>query len=478
LPVLIPESMNSLNMEDIQMNNRICIIDDEQDFLDSIRRGLITSGLKNVRVEVDPTKAVDLFNRGETFDIALIDITMPSMNGVDLLEFIKSTSPNTECIMVTAMNEAITARECLKKGAYDYLVKPISRDDLVLTINRALERKRLLDILSLGKGMGGVELENVAAFKPIVTKSIRLLKVMKEAELHAGSNVPVLITGESGTGKELLARAIHAASARYPLTAVNMASLNGSLFEAEFFGNTRGAFTGAEKDRKGYLEYTNHGSLFLDEIGSLPLELQGKLLRVIQEQEYIKLGTSQTQKTDVRFIAATNEDLDRLVLKGLFRKDFYYRLNTAWLHIPPLRERKEDIPLLINRFLEEFCDDGSACGIKEEAMSILMNYDYPGNVRELRSILQSSLNLAQGKIISPDFLPKHLRKQKPVSRCEPQKGANPISPLAEMEKDHIVKAYAETGGNKARTAKLLGIALNTLRRKLESYGEIELSPFH
>lgn len=249
-----------------------------------------------------------------------------------------------------------------------------------------------------------------------------------------------------------------------------MASVTGSLFDAEFFGHTRGAFTGAEKDRVGYLEHTGQGTLFLDEIGTLPLDLQGKLLRVLQEGEYIKVGTSKTQKANVRFVAATNANLERLMAKGEFRKDLYYRLKGAWLHLSPLRERQEDIPLLIEKFLEEFCNAGGNRDIEKKAVSILMDYDYPGNIRELKSIVQSAVNLAQGKPISVNFFPDHLRKRKATSRRDLQAGFEPIVSLAEAEKAHILRAYKETGKNKSRAAKLLGIGLNTLRRKLESYG--------
>jgi len=454
------------------MGNRIIVIDDEQDFLDSIRRGLITSGFRHVRTERDPKMASSIFRDGERYDLALIDITMPGMNGVELLEAIKSNDPDTECIMVTAVNDAKVAVDCMKKGAYDYLVKPISREDLVLTIDRALERKRLLDILDLGKSKSPPRLQNLEAFKPIVCQSRKVLKVLKEAELHAVSNVPILITGESGTGKELLARAIHVVSPRskFPFSAINMASLTGNLFDAEFFGHSRGAFTGAEKEREGYLEHAHQGSLFLDEIGNFPLELQGKLLRVLQEGEYIKLGTDSPKKVDVRFIAATNTDLDRLMAQGKFRKDLYYRLKGAWLHLSPLREREGDIPLLIDRFLIEFCDPSKKCGIDDKAMSILMDYYYPGNIRELRSILQSAANLARGKAITTNHLPGHLRKIKKKWTSMPKKGSEPIIPLSQVEKKHILEAYGQTGNNKSQTARLLEIGLNTLRRKLASYG--------
>ncbi len=454
------------------MDNSILVVDDERDFLDSLRRGLISSGFRNVRLESDPNKAAALLENGEFFDIALIDVKMPGTNGVELLEVIKNASPNTECLMVTAIDEARVAVECLRNGAYDYLVKPISRDDLILAVKRTLERKRRLDIPELGKRKSPPGLKHAEVFRPIVTGSGRMFRILKEAELHAASNVPVLISGESGTGKELLARAIHSASprSRFPFTPINMASLTGNLFESEFFGHTKGAFTGAERDRVGYLEQTSKGTLFLDEIGTLPLELQGKLLRVLQEGEYLKLGSSKPQRTDVRFIAATNADLDRLIDKGMFRKDLYYRLRGAWLHLPPLRERREDIPLLINRILKDLCGVSGINNIEDDAVSTLIDYDYPGNIRELISILQAAVNLAHGRPITTNFLPRYVRGRKPIQQGNSGAGFGPIVPLEELEKSHILRVYKQTGRNKSRTAKLLAIGLNTLRRKLAAYG--------
>ncbi len=454
------------------MDNSIVLIDDEPLFLDSVRRELNLCGFKNVRSERDPNKAATLFKAGKLFDVALIDVKMPGTSGIEVLDVIKNVSPNTECLMVTAINEAQVAVECLKKGASDYLVKPISRDNLGTAVQRALERKQRFDVLSPEKKITSQVLTNANAFRSIITRSPKVLKILKEAELHAASDIPVLITGESGTGKELLARAIHCASssAKFPFTPINMASITGSLFDAEFFGHTRGAFTGAEKARMGHLEQTNKGTLFLDEIGYLPLDLQGKLLRVLQEKEYLKLGTSKPQKTDVRFISATNADLDRFKDKGMFRKDLYYRLKGALLHLPPFRERKEDIPLLVDKFLKDFSDVSWKEGISEEAGILLMNYDYPGNIRELRSIIQSAVNLAQGRQISANFLPPCLRKRKPVARSYSQKEGSSIAPLEEVEKAHVLKAYEQTGRIKTQTAKHLSIGLNTLRRKLNAYG--------
>ena len=458
--------------KDVWMQNQIIIIDDDTDYLEIIKGQLIKSGFKNIYTEDNPIKAASLFELGNVFDIALVDMTMPEMDGLELLEIIKNISPRTECIMATAVNEARIAVECLNKGAYDYLVKPISQGDLIFSMKRAMEKKRLLDILDIEKSQTLPQLVNKKPFKPIITRSKKVLRVLKEAELHAGSDVPLLITGESGTGKELLAWAIHAASPRseYPFTPVNMASLTGSLFEAEFFGHTKGAFTGAQNGRNGYLEYTNQGTMFLDEIGDLPMELQGKLMRVLQNGEYLKLGTNVHQRADVRFIAATNKDLEQMMAKKVFRKDLYYRIRGGWLHLPPLRERKEDIPLLADKFLKDCDSSAKNQNIEEETLCLLMEYDYPGNVRELRSIIQSAVNLAQGKPILSDFLPAHLRKRKSLSTCLPRTTSDDIAPLAQIEKSHIIRAYKLTGRNKSQTARILGIGLNTLRRKLKSYG--------
>ena len=295
--------------------------------------------------------------------------------------------------------------------------------------------------------------------------------MLKEAELHAASGIPILITGETGTGKELLSRAIHAASSRAGsvFTPVNMESLNPNMFDAQFFGHTRGAFTGADKDWAGYLESSNRGTLFLDEIGNLPLELQGKLLRVLQEGEFIKIGTATPRKVDVRFIAATNSDLERMMAQNKFRKDLYYRLKGGWLPLPPLRERTADIPILIRSFIEEFCGSRGA-DVEEEVFPLLIDYDYPGNIRELKAIIQAAVNLSQGRPISAKFLPPQLVKRIPSSTAAHLPEPEAIIPLEQVEKDHVLSVYNLLGKNKSRTARSLGIGLNTLRRKLESYG--------
>ncbi len=451
------------------MENRIIVIDDETDFLDTIKRGLIISGYKHIRTENDSRTALSFFMKGEVFDAALIDITMPGMDGIELLEKIKSISPHTECIMLTAMNEAHMAVECIKKGAYDYLVKPISKNDLILSLNRALERKRLLNILELRKEAPSKKILSPREFSSIITQSPRVIRLLCEAQLHAGSKVPVLITGESGTGKELLARSIHRASPRYSATfsAINMASMSPTLFDAEFFGHTKGAFTGAQTKRSGYLTTTDKGSLFLDEIGSLALELQGRLLRVLQEGEHIPIGTDQPIKTDIRFIAATNENIEELVAKNQFRKDLYYRLKGAWLHLPALKERPEDIGLLTAHFLKQLSGKSTPIKLHPETASLLKAYSYPGNIRELKSIIQSAFNLSLGQTILPGHLPEQFRTKTDNSIFLEK--SKEIPPLSQVEKEHILSVYDQTNHNKSKTAILLGIGLNTLRRKLTSY---------
>lgn len=450
---------------------RILVVDDDRDYLELVERRLRQAGYEAVLLFEDPQGVRERFAAGEGADLALIDVGLPGMDGRGLLEWIKRHSPATECLMVTAMNDARTAVACLRLGAYDYLVKPVSEEDLVFAVRRALERKRLLDLLAIERSRRPPAFESPEAFEGFITASAAVRKVLKEAELHAASDMPILITGESGTGKELLARAIHRASPRRerPFLPVNMAALSPELFESEFFGHLRGAFTGAEKDRPGHLRSCEGGTLFLDEIGNLSPALQGKLLRVLQDGEFTPVGSSLPQRADVRFIAATNEDLEGLITSRRFRLDLYYRIRGGWLHLPPLRERREDIPLLVAHVLTEL---GVPPQEREPAPGVieaLAAHDFPGNVRELRSILQAAVNLARGGRIALEHLPPELRARQ-SSPCFFQPNGTPL-PLADVEKHHILTVYERLGRNKVRTARALGIGLNTLRRKLRAYGE-------
>jgi DNA-binding NtrC family response regulator len=410
------------------------------------------------------------FEGGAQFDLALIDMTMPGLDGLELLALIRRASPATECIIVTAVDQARIAVDCLRQGAYDYLVKPVPREVLQLVLRRALERKRLLDLLEVGHGPAAPELARPEPFARIVTRSAKMMRVLREAELHAASNVPILITGESGTGKELLARAIHQASPRADqvFTPINMASLTSTLFEAEFFGHARGAFTDAHSERQGLLQHTDRGTLFLDEIGALSAELQAKLLRVLQDGEYSRLGSSRRRKVDLRVIAATNEDLGRMMSQGRFRKDLYYRIRGGRLHLPPLRERTDDVSLLIRHFLG--ADAPGRPRLTSDALERLLAYDFPGNVRELESVIRAAANLAQARPIATEHLPEELRHTTLAGPPATADHPGGLESLAAVEKAHILLTYELLGRNKSAAARALGIGLNTLRRRLADYG--------
>lgn len=444
----------------------VLIVDDEQAFLHSVVRKLRLDGYEDLTATAEPAEALRLAQE-RSFDVALLDITMPGMNGLELLEQVKERSPQTECIMVTALEEIPSVIRAVKLGAFDYLVKPLRPDQLLLSLERALERKRMLQVLLL-RGEEAVEatLDNPAAFADIVTCNESMLRLLREAELHSGSDIPVLITGETGVGKELLAASIHRASMRSkgPFVAVNMLSLSPSLFESEFFGHAKGSFTGANQDKQGYLSRARGGTLFLDEIGDLPLEIQGKLLRILQEREFTPVGRTRPERADTRFVAATNQNLEALVEQGTFRKDLYYRLRFACLDLPPLRQRKDDIRLLAAHFLQA---TPCAAVLSEAAAVRLVEHDWPGNVRELKGVIEAACNLAAGRELQPEHLNlPHNAASSPAA--DNAHGA--IEALAEVERRHILNTYEALGNNKTHTARELGISLATLQRKLKAYG--------
>jgi len=450
------------------MGASILVVDDEQDFLDSVVRGLRTEGYEDV-TSISRSVDVPALIEQRAFDCALLDISMPELDGVELLKTIKERSPQTECIMVTAHESIPLVIKAIRLGAYDYLVKPITPEQLTHAVDRALERRRLLETLLLRSDEAhGRALERPEAFEDFVTADRRTIRLLREAELHAVSQIPVLISGETGVGKEVLARAIHRASRRSdgPFVPVNMLAVAPTLFESEFFGHARGAFTGADRDRPGYLARARAGTLFLDEIGDLSLEIQGKLLRVLQEGEYVPVGKARPEQADVRIVAATNQDLARLVSLRKFRKDLFYRLQFAHLQLPPLRRRRDDIPLLAQRLL-----GASAATVSEQAELALFGHDWPGNVRELKGVLEAAANLARGGVIEP----QHLRlsgsgRSAPVRATGKKVELGQLEPLAEVERRHILAVYEEVGRNKSQAARVLEIGLQTLHRKLKAYG--------
>jgi len=453
------------------MGTSILVVDDEQDFLDSVARGLRLEGYDNLTLVLRSRDVPALLDE-KTFDCAFLDISMPEVDGLELLQIIKERSPRTECIMVTAQESAAFVVRAMKLGAYDYLVKPTTPADLGQTLERALERRRLLEALRLRSDEAHCTvLEQCDAFGDFVTADPHTLRLLREAELHAGSPIPILITGETGVGKEVLARAIHRASPRAsgPFVPINMLAVTPTLFEAEFFGHARGAFTGADRDRPGYLARAKGGTLFLDEIGDLSLDSQGKLLRILQEGEYVPVGKTRAERADVRIIAATNQDLATLVATRRFRKDLLYRLQFAHLHLPPLRRRKDDIPLLTQRLLGALEAHAQAT-LSEPAELSLLAHDWPGNVRELKGVLEAAANLAQGGVIEP----RHLRlsasgKAAPVKAIGQAVEVGQLEPLAEVERRHILAVYEAVGRNKSQAARVLAIGLQTLHRKLQAY---------
>jgi len=446
------------------MTTNILIVDDEPAFLDSVVRMLRIEGYPDVTAVPRGADALAALER-EPPDVAFLDVCMPEMDGLELLQAIKERSPQTECIMVTANESIPMVIRAVRLGAYDYLVKPIMPEQLVHALDRALERRRLLEALLLRSDEAARRaLKRPEVFADFVTADKHMLRLLHEAELHASCDIPVLITGETGVGKEVLARAVHAASrrSRGPFVAVNMLALSPALFESEFFGHAKGAFTGADRERAGYLAQAAGGTLFLDEVGDLSLEIQGKLLRVLQEREYTPVGKVRAEQADVRFIAATNQDLERRVREGKFRKDLFYRLQFAHLHLPPLRDREDDIPLLAARFLAQ--GPRASVTLSDAARARLVAHDWPGNVRELKGMLESAANLAEEGVIEPD----HLRLRGPAPLEAPAGG--PLEPMAAVERRHILATYEAVGRNKTQAARVLQIGLQTLLRRLKEYG--------
>jgi two-component system response regulator AtoC len=451
------------------MKPSILVVDDETAFLHSMRFSLRSQGYMDVVTIADPLQVSALLGQ-RSFDLAFLDINMPGCNGLDLLVQIKEKSPSTECMMLTANDEIAQVIRAIKAGAYDYLIKPLEPSQLFHSMERALEHRHLLRALRLRDPQASVEgLDEPACFEEIVTCDERFLRLLREAELHARSDIPILITGETGVGKELLAQAIHKASARRkaPFLAVNLLALSPTLFESAFFGAAKGAFTGSIEAMAGYLDQAQGGTLFLDEIGDLSLEIQGKLLRVLQEREYTPLGKTKPQKADLRFVAATNRDLEEAVQAGRFRRDLYYRLRFAHLHISPLRERKDDILLLAHTFLQR-TSQGMPREISEEARRALLRFDWPGNIRELQGVIEAASNLASGEIALA-HLPPMLRTEEKAAVDSSHPHALLMEPLAEIERKHILAVYQALQQNKTQTAKILGIALPTLHRKLKAY---------
>ena len=446
----------------MRLDARVLVVDDQ-----AAQRELLAGFLRDLGAEaqtaVDGRQALEIVRRSLP-DVVLSDVRMPGMDGRDLLRAVKSGNPEIEVVLVTAYATVPEAVACLKEGAADYLLKPLDLDEVEHVLRLAVERRHLRrENRELRRRVGEIE-----SLPGIVTAGGAMAEVLSTVSRAAASSVPVLILGESGTGKELVARALHAASPRAsgPFLAVNGASLSPTLLESELFGHERGAFTGAERSRKGRFELASGGTFFLDEVGDLPPEAQVKLLRVLQEGTIERVGSAEPVPVDVRVVAATHRDLAAAVADGRFREDLYYRLAVVTVELPPLRQRRADIPLLVEHFRRKHQGNGKE--FSREAMDLLVSYDYPGNVRELENIVQRSLVLARLDLVASGDLPPALRGQR--REIPPGEDAPLPCRVEALERDAIEKALALEDGHQSRAAERLGISERVLRYKLRKLG--------
>ncbi len=448
---------------------RILVVDDEP-----AQRGVLAGFLRDLDAEVleagDGRQALDLVRRSLP-DVVLTDVRMPRMGGRELLRAVKEANPEVEVVIVTAYATVPDAVSCLKEGAADYLLKPLDLDEVEHVLRLAVERRHLRrENRELRLRVGQIE-----SLPGIVTAGGTMAEILSTVARVAPSRVPVLVLGESGTGKELIARALHAASPRAagPFVAVNGASLSPTLLESELFGHEKGAFTGADRSRKGRFEIASGGTFFLDEVGDLPPEMQVKLLRVLQEGSIERVGAAEPVPVDVRIVAATHRDLPAEVTAGRFRDDLYYRLAVVTLEVPPLRRRRADIPLLVDHFLTRYAAAvGARRQVSREAMDRLIAYDYPGNVRQLENIVQRSLVLARGDLVTTADLPPELDGRAPGTDRNGDCGEDAPLPrrVAALEHAAIEKALALEEGHQSRAAVRLGISERALRYKMRKLG--------
>jgi DNA-binding NtrC family response regulator len=404
---------------------------------------------------------------GRLVDLVLTDLRMADGTGLDVLNGVRRINPEVAVVVMTAFGTVASAVDAMKRGASDYLTKPIDLDELEVLIARTLERRALVAENRELKQ----QLETRYRLSGLETANSRMADAINTAARAAASRATILIRGESGTGKELMARAIHYASPRGkgPLVAVNVAALPDTLIESELFGHERGAFTGADREHRGRFELADGGTLFLDEIGDLPKGTQVKLLRVLQEQAFERLGGTRTLRVDVRVIAATNRDLEAMSARGEFREDLYYRLNVVAVEVPPLRERREDIPALVRHFLERFAGErpSPVTEVSREAMDALVKYAYPGNVRELENLVHRAVVLARSQTITAADLPIRLARMKADGKTE--EAPTFVERVAEFERALIVEALERADGVQTRAARSLGMSERHLRYKLRKY---------
>ena len=444
----------------------ILVIDDEESMRDSCQQTLSRDG-NRVEVAEDGSRGLAMLER-ESFDLVILDLKMPGLSGMEVLKKIRERDPEAMVIVITGYATVESAVEAMKRGAYDFIPKPFTPGSLRVIVRRALDRRELALENVLLRG------ELKASFGPevIIGQSESMKKVEELVRKVGPTDTTVLISGESGTGKELVARAIHRHSSRRdkPFVVVDCGSLVENLFESELFGHVKGSFTGATATKYGRFELANGGTLFFDEIGNISINIQTKLLRVLQEREVTKVGSSQVIKVDVRIVAATNKDLQKAVKAGTFREDLFYRLSVVPITLPPLRERRDDIPLLANHFLRKYNKKRrkNIRAISDRAMKALVEYNWPGNVRELENAIERAVVLAENDVVKPsDLLYYGLTVETPSTS-----DAGGAQRLSDLEREHIAKTLKMFNGHRGKAAKSLGIDRKTLRVKLKRY-EIE-----
>lgn len=464
------------------MYKKILVVDDEQsirEFFQILLKRMSAEGdyqFEMVSAE-DGQKALELIEK-QSFDVVISDLKMPRLSGLELLKKVKPAQPHIVFILITAFDTSETAVEAMKVGAYDYIPKPFNVDEIKLTILSALNLKKL----ELENQQLKEELNQEKDFSTLVGESDSMKKIFKDIERISGSISNVLVTGESGTGKEVIARAVHNNSKLKDRSfiAVNCGAIPDTLIESEMFGHKKGSFTGAVADKKGFFELADGGTLFLDEIGELPLSVQPKLLRALQEKVIRMVGGTTDKKVNVRFITATNRDLEKMVQENTFREDLFYRLNVVRLHIPPLRERKEDIPLFVEHFLKKYSKklNSPVKTVSDEVMRLFQQYSYPGNVRELENLVERVIILSEDQEIrDTDVLPfldqgapgQVVKKDSAFTISLPDEGLDIESTLAVLEKSLLMQALRRTGGMKTSAAELLGLSLRTFRYRLQKY---------
>ena len=447
----------------------ILAADDDAGFLEMLKTLLESAGYA-VETASDGLEAINTLQTA-SFELVLLDIEMPNITGVEVLKFVREHEPDTEVIMLTGVDDVKTAVQCMKDGAFHYVTKPYSADELLSLVSLAVERKGLR---AQNKALK-IELARRSLPDHIVSANSAFLDVLNVALRAAPADSPVLIQGPSGTGKDLIASFVHAHSSRKegPFLALNCSSIPVTLIESELFGHEKGAFTDAKNAKQGLVEIAHGGTLFLDEIAELPLEIQPKLLRFLQTGEYRRVGGNKNTRADARIIAATNADLRERMSGGQFREDLFYRLNVITLRLPPLAERKEDIPLLVDHFLMRAAGVKTPKRIDGKASEALVNYDWPGNVRELENVIQRATILCEDDVIQLDdlALPARTDRRFGPGRTAPSSpiAAGSAISLAEMQKTHVAAVLDSVNWNKELAAKILGISVKTLYSKIQSY---------